>query len=108
MLAADAELQAGPGPAPPLGGKLDQFADAVEIQRDERVLLDNALELIGGNEGGGIVARHAARGLGKIIVPEGEEFSRLRDAMGAPGGARQFAHRPGAKELGSAFGRYRG
>ncbi len=57
-----------------LGGHLDQLADAVEIERDERVVLDNAFPLVGRDKGGRVVARDAEGRLGQVVGAEGEEF----------------------------------
>ena len=42
MLAADAELQIRPRRAAALGGDPDQLADAVGVEGDERVVLEDA------------------------------------------------------------------
>src|SRR3546814_3356945 len=47
MLAADAELDTGPGLAPARRRDLDQFADALDIDADERVGRIDALVDIG-------------------------------------------------------------
>ena len=59
MLAADAELEAGPGAPAPLGGERDQLADPVLVDRDEGVALENALLDIMGEEAAGVVAADA-------------------------------------------------
>ncbi len=46
MLAADAELDAGPGLPSAFGRDLHEFAHAFGIERDERVGLENALREI--------------------------------------------------------------
>ena len=43
MLAADADLQIGPRLASARDADLDQFADAVAIDRDERIDLEDSL-----------------------------------------------------------------
>ena len=59
MLAADAELEAGPAAPAPLGGDRDQLADALDVEADERVAREDALLDIGGEEAAGIVAADA-------------------------------------------------
>src|SRR6185369_2914881 len=63
VLAADAEFHVGAGLAAALAGDLYQFADAIGIEADEGVLLDDALALIGLEEAPGIVAAEAIGGL---------------------------------------------
>jgi hypothetical protein len=59
MFAADAELEARPRSPAPLGRDADQLADALDIQRDERVAGVDALFDVGGEEVAGIVAADA-------------------------------------------------
>ena len=47
MLAADAELDVRPRGPPPLGGHADQVADALDIEGDERIALEDALVDLG-------------------------------------------------------------
>ena len=44
MLAANAELDAGPRRPAALGGDLDQFADAFSVQSHERIGLEEPLD----------------------------------------------------------------
>src|SRR5215470_10915883 len=62
MLAADAELQLLAGAAAALGGDADELANAVGVDRDERVLLEDALLLVGRQETRRVVAREAVAG----------------------------------------------
>ena len=59
MFAADAELDIGPGGAAAGAGDFDQFADAVLIQADKQVVLENPLVLIGFDKGADVVAADA-------------------------------------------------
>src|SRR3546814_10266843 len=93
MLAADAELDTGPGLAPARRRDLDQFADALDIDADERVGRIDALVDIGRQEASGIVAAHPERGLRQIVGPEREERGRIGDLARLQGGARQLDHR---------------
>src|SRR3546814_5803575 len=79
MLAADAELDTGPGLAPARRRDLDQFADALDIDADERVGRIDALVDIGRQEASGIVAAHPERGLRQIVGPEREERGRSEE-----------------------------
>ncbi len=82
MFAADAELEIGAGLAAAFGGDLHQLAHAFAIEADERVLLDDALALIGLQEAAGIVAAEAICGLGQIVGAEAEEGGVLGDLVG--------------------------
>ena len=56
MLAADAQLEVGPGAPPQLAGHLDQLADARLVEHLERVVLDHAVLEVVGQEMAGVVA----------------------------------------------------
>ena len=72
-----------------------QFPDAVDVERDERILVDDAFLTIDLEKRRCIVARNAECGLGQVVGAEGEELRSLGDDMGADRGARQFDHRAG-------------
>src|SRR5207253_10205246 len=74
MLAANAELQLGPRLAAAFAGDLDQLADAFDVERGERIVLEDAALLIFLEERSRIVAAEAERGLGEIVGAKGEEF----------------------------------
>ncbi len=99
MLAANAELEAGPGRPAPLGGDRDQLADALDVDADERVAREDALFDIGGEEAAGIVAADAQGGLGEIVGAEAEEFGLLGDVAGARArrGAARSSCRPDSR-----------
>ena len=97
MLAANAELDAGPGRPAPVGRDFDQLADALDIEADKRVARENALVDILGQEPSGIVARDAERGLGQVIGAEAEKLAMFGDLAGHQRGARQLDH--GADEI---------
>ena len=78
---------------PALGGHLDERADALLIERDERILRQDARLDVRGQELPGVVAREAHRGLREVVRAEGEELRRLRELAGQDGGARQLDHR---------------
>jgi hypothetical protein len=86
MLAADAELDVRAGLAATLGGKLDQLADAFDIEADERIARVDALVDIRVEEARGVVAAHAQRGLRQVVGAEREE--RASSAISAISAAR--------------------
>ena len=109
MLAADAELEVAPRAPAALGGDPHQLADAVAVDADEGIVLDDALLQIGAEEAAGIVARQAEAGLGQIVGAEAEELGGLGDLAGPQRGARQLDH--GADhvvERDAALARHRG
>ena len=57
MFAADAELETGAGFAAAVGGDLNQFPDTDRVERHERVVLQDAVALIGRQKASGIVTR---------------------------------------------------
>src|SRR5262245_8730624 len=59
MLPADAELDAFPGRPALLRGDPHQFADAVDVERHERILFDNPFPAIAFEKGARVVARDA-------------------------------------------------
>ena len=72
-----------------------QVADAVLVERLERVALEHAvLEVEGEELALGVVARHAERRLREVVRAEREEVRDLGDLVGAQRGARQLDHRP--------------
>src|SRR3546814_14703223 len=90
LLAADAELDVRPRRAAALGADHHQLADALCVERDEGVLLDQATLLVGTAEISGIVARQAEAGLGQVVGAEGEELGALGDPGGPQAGTRQL------------------
>ena len=93
MLAAHAELELGPRLPPARRGHLDERADALLIERDERILRQDARLDVRGQELPRVVAREAHRGLREVVRPEGEELRRARELGGQKGGARELDHR---------------
>src|SRR5438105_57634 len=78
VLAADAELGVGALGAAALGGDADQVADALLVEADEGVLLEDALVDIGVEEPPRVVAADAEGCLGQVVGAEGEELGVLR------------------------------
>jgi len=56
MLAADAELHVVARAAATFGRDANEFAHSIEIERYEGIMLDDAFALVGGDEGGRVVA----------------------------------------------------
>src|SRR3546814_15558904 len=90
LLAADAELDVRPRRAAALGADHHQLADALCVERDEGVLLDQATLLVGTEEISGIVARQAEAGLGQVVGAEGEALGALGDTGGPQDGQRKL------------------
>src|SRR5256885_403545 len=67
MLAADAQLQVALGAAALLCRDADHLADAVDVDRNERVLWQDARLDIVRQELAGIVARQAKHGLRQVV-----------------------------------------
>src|SRR4029453_18058339 len=90
VLTADAELQVGARAAPLLHRDLDELADASDVNRRERILLDDLELLIVRQERARVVARHAQTGLREIVRAETEELRRLRDLVSGQCAARDL------------------
>ena len=88
MLAADAELELGLRRPPFLDGDLHQRADAITIERDERVLRQDAALDILRQELAGVVARRPNSGLGQVVGAEAEEVGIDRRCWSASKAAR--------------------
>src|SRR3984957_6034149 len=67
VLAADAELELRAYLAAALGRDPHQFADAIAIDRDERIDRQDALAGVDAEEARRIVAADAERGLGEVV-----------------------------------------
>src|SRR5205823_4097178 len=94
VLAANAELQPGPGCTPALGGDAHQFADALHIQRNERVVFEYPEPLVSPDKARGVVPRKAEDRLGQIVRTKAEELRSLGNFAREQRGARQLDHRP--------------
>jgi len=81
---ADAELQVRLHPASTLDRDPHQVADAADVDRFERVLLQNAvLEVVRQELPLRIVAGETKSRLRQVVRPEGEEVGVARDLVGA-------------------------
>src|SRR4029077_11134817 len=92
VFAANAELELLPHFAAALGGNADQFADAVAIERYERIARQNAFGRVNAQKACRIVAADAECGLREIVGAKREELRRLGDFVSFQRGARQFDH----------------
>src|SRR5205814_5387133 len=88
MLAADAKLELGPRLAATLGRDVDQFAHALDIERGEGIMLEDAALLVLFEERRRVVTAQPKGGLGEIIGAKAEEIRRQGDVTGTQGGAR--------------------
>src|SRR5437868_308819 len=89
-------LRRGPAAAA-LAGNVDQLAHALDVERREGIVLQDAALLILLQERRRIVTAEAKRGLREVVGAEAEELRRLGDFAGAQGGTRQLDH--GADEI---------
>ena len=95
MLAADADLEIGLHLASAFGADGDELADAVLVDGDERVDLEDGVLGVVCEDRRGIVARQAEAGLREIVGAEGEELRAgvaCGDLVGPQRGARQLDH----------------
>ena len=83
MLAADAELQVVARLAAALAADLDQLADALDVERGEGIVLEDAALLVLLQERRRVVAAEAEGRLRQVVGAEGEELRRLGDLAGA-------------------------
>src|ERR1700712_992433 len=79
VFAANADLEARAGLASARHADLHQLADAVAIDRDEGIDLQNSLGDIGAEESRGVVAADAVGGLSQIVGAEREELRGFGD-----------------------------
>ena len=95
VLAADADLEVGPGRPAALGADPDQLADALDVEGLERGDPEDAHLQVGGEERGlDVVAGEPPGGLGQVVGAEGEELGGLGDLPGGQRRPRQLDHRP--------------
>src|SRR5258708_4881964 len=92
MFAADPNLEAGARLAPARNADLHEFTNALAIERNEGIDLEDALGDIGPEEARGVVAADAVGRLRQIVGAEGEELRGLGDLAGHQAGARQLDH----------------
>ena len=96
-------LMSGRVARPRSAASLDQLADALDVEADERILRVDALarhRCV--RKRAGVVAADAERGLGQVVGAEREELADLGDLARHQRGARQFDHR--ADEIFDASG----
>ena len=96
VLAADSDLQFRIRRAPALDPPLDKHANAVDVERLEWVILENAGLLfvnVVGQEATGVVAGKTHCRLRQVVGAEREEFRDLGNLIREQSGARQLNHR---------------
>src|SRR5229473_916857 len=96
MLAADADLELGSCLAPLFDAPAHQHADALDIERLERIRQENTgflLVYVIRQEAAGVVAGETHCGLSEVIGPEREELRHFGDLSGEQSGAGKFDHR---------------
>src|SRR5207244_7804144 len=74
VLAADADLEPAPSLAPALDADAYQFADALAVDRHERIGREDAARRVRPEEARGVVAADAERRLRQVVGAEGEEL----------------------------------
>src|SRR5262245_51505810 len=93
VLAADADLERRPGLAAALDPDAHQRADTLDVDRRERILLEDLPLLVDLQELSGVVPRIAERQLRHVVGAEGEELRVLGDLAGGQRAARYLDHR---------------
>ena len=95
VLAADADRSsASSADLPALDRDPHQLADTFLVERRERVVREDAvLEVAGEELALGVVAREPERGLGQVVRAEREEVGVKRDLVRADAGPRELDHR---------------
>ncbi len=94
MLAADPDLQVGPGSAPSLDPDLHQFTYALLVQGLEDVKGQDLLLDIEREEPPGVIPAVTKGQLGKVIGAEGEELRVLGNLAGKQSRPRNLDHGP--------------
>src|SRR5262249_47660947 len=104
VLAADADLDVVPAGPAALDPNFHQLADALEVDRLERVARHNVVFDVIADEAAVIVPAHAQAGLGQVVGAEAEELGFAGDLLGGGAGARQLDHRANEEfDRGSLF-----
>ncbi len=93
MFAADAALEVLARAAALEHRFADELAHTVAVQNLERVVLQDALFEVDGQELRDVVAREAQRHLRQVVGSEREELRHFGDLVGRHGGARHLDHR---------------
>src|SRR6478609_6215896 len=90
VFTADADLQILARQTAALDANRDDRAHAVDVDRRERILVENLLVLVDLQEFPDIVSRKAERQLREVVRAKGEELRLLRDLIGSQGTAGHF------------------
>src|ERR1700744_3457245 len=95
VFTADADLEFIPRTTALFDAPLDEHADALGVERLERIGCEDAGFLfvnVVGQEAARVVSREAHRGLCEVVGAEGEELGAFRDLVGEQRGARELDH----------------
>src|SRR4029077_3513881 len=90
VLAANPDLQIAPRAAAELHGHLDELPDTGLIEHLERILGQEPVLDIKGQEAARVVARETERRLREIVRPEGEKLGLLGNLIRRDRGTRQL------------------
>src|SRR6516162_5581822 len=94
VFAANPEFQIWPYLAAPLGSDADQLANAIAVERHERIDWQNSLCRIDAEKARRVVAADAERRLRQVVGAERKKLRRLRDLPGLERRTRQLDHGP--------------
>src|SRR5690242_12002439 len=92
MLAADPDLDVRTRLASAYHADLHQFADAVRVDGDKGINLQDALGDVSAEKSGGIITADPVRGLRQVVSAERKELRGFGDVPGHQASARQFDH----------------
>src|SRR5699024_4481280 len=92
VLAADTEVDVGASGTAELAGHVDQLADADLVETLERVVVEDLLLVVAGQEAAGVVTGEAEGHLGEVVGAEGEELGLLGYLIGGQSRARDLDH----------------
>src|SRR5438552_8959904 len=93
VFAANPELDVRPSFASQIASDFHQAANALLIDRRERICIHNVELRVGGKKTAGIVPAHSQRRLCEIVCAKTEELGVARDLVGHERSARDFDHR---------------
>jgi hypothetical protein len=94
VLSADADFQVGLRGPSALGAHPNELADAVPIQRLERIARQDLVPQVIGQERARVIPAEAERHLRQVVRAEREEVGLLRDGASRQRGTWDFDHRP--------------
>ena len=94
VFAANPELDVRPSFASQIASDFHQAANALLIDRRERICIHNVELRVGGKKTAGIVPAHSQRRLCEIVCAKTEELGVARDLVRDERCARDFDHCP--------------